>query len=276
MPRRWKANSDARAIPEGRHEMTDPRWMVITGASSGIGTEMARIAAERGRPLVLTARREDRLRALADELSPKVSVEIVVQDLEAPDGARRLLDVLGARGIVPETMVNNAGFGLRGRFATMPYDQQIAMVELNVTTLTRLCGLLLPGMIARRGGGIINVASMAAYQAIPFMAVYAATKAYVVSLSEALHEEAKPHGVVVTVVCPGPTATEFTLRADLEKSKMFSTGAMSAVDVARMALDGHEKGRAVVVTGGRNVAIGLGSKFLPRAVSRRVAAWMQG
>lgn len=256
--------------------MSAERWMVITGASSGIGAEMARIAADRGRPLVLTARREDRLAALAAELSARVRVETIVQDLEAPEGAERLLEALAERTIVPETFVNNAGFGLRGRFATMPYDQQIAMIELNVTTLTRLCRLVLPGMIERRRGGIVNVASMAAYQAIPFMAVYAATKAYVVSLSEALHEEARRHGVVVTVVCPGPTATEFTLRADLEKSKMFSSGSMSAVDVARMGLDGYEKGRAVVVTGARNYALGLASKFLPRLVSRRAAGKMQG
>ena len=256
--------------------MSQERWMVITGASSGIGAEMARIAAERGRPLVLTARREDRLAALAAELSPKVRIETIVQDLEAPEGAEALVDALAARGIVPETFVNNAGFGLRGRFATMPYDQQIAMVELNVTTLTRLCRLVLPGMVERGHGGIINVASMAAYQAIPFMAVYAATKAYVVSLSEALHEEARGRGVVVTVVCPGPTATEFTQRANLEKSKMFSAGSMSAADVARMGLDGHEKGRAVVVTGARNYALGLASKFLPRLVSRRAAGKMQG
>lgn len=263
-------------MPEGSTEMTDPRWMVITGASSGIGAEMARIAADRGRPLVLTARREDRLAALAAELSAKVKVEIVAQDLEAPEGAERLMAALDERGIVPETFVNNAGFGLRGRFATMPYGEQIAMVELNVTTLTRLCRLVLPGMIERRRGGIVNVASMAAYQAIPFMAVYAASKAYVVSLSEAMHEEVKRHGVVVTVVCPGPTATEFTQRANLEKSKMFSTGSMNATDVARMGLDGHEKGRAVVVTGARNYALGLASKFLPRLVSRRAAGKMQG
>lgn len=256
--------------------MSDMRWMVVTGASSGIGAEMARIAAARGRPLVLVARRADRLQALAAELAPKVRAEIVTVDLEAPEGARTLVDALAARAIVPETWVNNAGFGLRGGFATMPYDQQIAMVELNVTTLTRLCRLVLPGMIERRRGGIVNVASMAAYQAIPFMAVYAATKAYVVSLSEALHEEVRRHGVVVTAVCPGPTATEFTLRANLEKSKMFKSGAMSAVDVARIGLDGHERGRAVVVTGGRNQALGIASKLFPRLVSRRVAGWMQG
>ena len=257
--------------------MTDPRWTVVTGASSGIGDALARLAASRGRSLVLVARRADRLDALARELRGKgISVEVVVLDLERSEGAEELVAFLDGRGIAVETLVNNAGFGLRGTFATMPYAEQAAMVELNVTTLTRLCRLVLPGMIERRRGGIVNMASVAAFQAIPFMSVYAATKAYVVSLSEGLHEEARRHGVTVTAVCPGPTATEFTIRANLEKSKLFSTGAMTAEDVARIGLDGHEAGRAIVVTGGRNRALSLGSKFLPRALVRRAAGWMQG
>ncbi len=257
--------------------MTDPRWMAITGASSGIGAEMARLAASRGRALVLVARRRDRLEALAAELAPHgVPVEILVLDLEQPGGAEALMASLESRGIVLDTLVNNAGFGLRGGFATMPYAEQAAMVELNVTTLTRLCRLALPGMVARRRGGIVNISSVAAFQAIPFMSVYAATKAYVLSLSEGLHEEVRRHGVVVTAVCPGPTATEFTIRANLEKSKMFSTGAMSAAEVALIGLDGHEAGRAVVVTGGRNKGLAAASKLLPRALVRRAAGWMQG
>ena len=175
-----------------------------------------------------------------------------------------------------ETLVNNAGFGLRGGFATMPYDEQVAMVELNVTTLTRLCRLVLPDLVARRRGGIVNIASMAAFQPIPFMAVYAATKAYVLALSEGLHEEVRRHGVTVTAICPGPTATEFTIRADLEKSKMFTAGAMSAADVARIGLDGYEAGRAVVVTGMSNHVIKAVSLATPRALIRRAAGWMQG
>ena len=257
--------------------MADPNWMVITGASSGIGAEMARLAAKRGRALVLVARREERLTELRTELAPTgVRIETCIVDLEAASSADDLMAWLDAAGIVPETLVNNAGFGLRGRFATMPYDEQTAMVELNVTTLTRLCRRVLPGLVARRRGGIVNVVSMAAFQAIPYMAVYAATKAYVLSLSEALHEEVRSHGVTVTAVCPGPTATEFTKRADLEKSKLFQSGSMSAEDVARIGLDGHEAGRAIVITGGRNHAIGLASKFLPRMLVRRAAGWMQG
>lgn len=257
--------------------MTDPRWMVITGASSGLGLEMARLAAARGRSLVLAARRGDRLEALAAELrSGAVAVETVVVDLERPEGAEELLGRVEARGIAVDTLVNNAGFGLRGGFRTMPYPDQMAMVELNCLTLTRLCRLVLPGLVERRRGGIVNMSSMAAFQAIPFMSVYAATKAYVLLLSEGLHEEVRRHGVTVTAVCPGPTATEFRIRANLEKSKMFDTGSMSAVAVARMALDGYEAGRAVVITGGGNRALAVASKLMPRLLVRRAAGWLQG
>ncbi len=258
--------------------MNDPRWAVITGASSGIGAEMARIYAARGRSLVLTARRAERLADLKAEIAeahPGVAVELVTLDLEQPDGAEALLAELDNRGIEIETLVNNAGFGLRGRFATLPYGDQAAMLQLNVVSLTKLCRLVLPSLVARRRGGILNVASTAAFQAIPFMATYAASKAYVLSLSEALHEEVRRHGVVVTALCPGPTATEFTIRADLEKSKLFERP-MSAATVARMGIDGHEAGRAIVITGASNKAGAIGAKLAPRFLARRMAGWLQG
>lgn len=257
--------------------MTDPRWTVITGASSGIGAELARLAAARGRSLVLVARRADRLAALRAELArDNMRVETVVLDLEIPSSAERLFALLDERGVELDTLVNNAGFGLRGTFATLPYEEQIAMLELNISTLTRLCRLALPGLISRKRGGIINLSSMAAFQAIPFMAVYAATKAYVQSLSEALHEELRGTGVTVTAVCPGSTESEFKYRADMERTRLMRIHTMSAADVARIGLDGYEAGKAVVVTGINNHVVGIGSKFLPRAVSRKVAGWLQG
>jgi short-subunit dehydrogenase len=258
--------------------MNDPRWAVITGASSGIGAEMARIYAGRGRALVLTARRATRLAELKAEIgatSPDLQVETVVLDLEQPNEAEALVAELDRRGIEVETLVNNAGFGLRGRFATLPYADQVAMLQLNVASLTQLCRLVLPGLMARRRGGIINVASTAAFQAIPFMAAYAASKAYVLALSEALHEESRRHGVVVTVLCPGPTATEFAARADMEKSKLFKS-AMDAAQVARIGIDGHEAGRALVIPGATNRAGAIGAKFAPRFLVRRMAGWLQG
>jgi uncharacterized protein len=257
--------------------MPEPRWTLVTGASSGIGAELARVFAQRGYALVLTARRRERLDALAGELRGLGShVEVIATDLGTPDAPRRLIEEVDALGIVLHTLVNNAGFGLRGKFATLPYERQIAMVELNVTALTKLCGLVLPRLMARRGGGILNVASTAAFQAGPNMAVYYATKAYVLSLSEALHEEAKPHGVTVTALCPGPTATEFAEHADLEMSRLFKFGAMPADEVARLGVDGYEAGKPVVIPGVSNRLGAWGAQLAPRALVRRIAGKLQG
>lgn len=257
--------------------MTETRWTIVTGASSGIGEAMARIFGARGSSLVIVARREERLAALAREIEAAsgVVVRSFALDLERPDAPDELHAWLAREGIPVHTLVNNAGFGLRGGFATMPYAEQAAMVELNVTALTKLCRLVLPDLVARRQGGILNVASTASFQAIPYMAVYAATKAYVLSLSEALHEEARRHGVTVTAFCPGPTATEFTKRADMEKSKLFER-AMSSAAVARIGIDGHARGRAIVVAGGMNRVGTIGAQLAPRALVRRAAGWLQG
>lgn len=255
------------------------RWAVVTGASSGIGTEMARVLAQRGYALVLVARREERLQALAREIRaahPSLGIEVVTLDLEDRDAPMDLVETLGERGIAVHTLVNNAGFGLRGRFATLPYERQIGMIELNVTALTRLCRLVLPGLIGRRSGGIVNVASTAAFQAGPNMAVYYATKAFVLALSEALHEEAKPHNVVVTALCPGPTGTEFASIADMEMTRIFKFGSMAAAEVARAGVDGYEAGRAIVVPGAANRLGTLGSKLFPRGLVRRIAGRLQG
>jgi short-subunit dehydrogenase len=256
----------------------EPRWTVITGASSGIGAELARVFAARGSSLVLTARRHERLEALGREITAahRVPVEIMALDLADREAPRDLAEMLRERGIVAHTLVNNAGFGLRGSFATMPHERQIAMIDLNVTALTALCRLMLPGMIERGRGGILNVASLAAFQAGPYMAVYYATKAFVLSLSEALHDEAKPHGVTVTALCPGPTESEFSATADLENSKLFKMGAMPAAEVARLGVEGYEARRAIVVTGARNRLGVLGAKFAPRSLSRWIAGRLQG
>ncbi|MEH3148467.1 MAG: SDR family oxidoreductase [Methylobacterium frigidaeris] len=249
-------------------------WTLVTGASSGIGAEIARAFAARGHALVLTARRGDRLRALADELRGRVPVEVVPADLTEPDAPRAILARLAERGIALHTLVNNAGFGLRGRFVSHPEADLAGMVALNVAAPTMLARLILPDLIARRQGGILNVASVVAYLPGPNMAVYHATKAYLLSLSEALHEEARPHGVVVTAACPGTTETEFNARAERPGSRR--RGGMSAEAVARIAVDGHCAGRAVVVTGLANRVAVLGARLAPRRLSRRVAARIQG
>jgi uncharacterized protein len=251
------------------------RWAVVTGASSGIGAEIARVLAGRGYALVLVARREERLAALAGELAGPEPVEVLALDLAEPGAPARLFAALDGRGIALHTLVNNAGFGLRGAFADLPLDRQEAMVDVNVRALTSLSRLALPGLIGRRAGGILNLASLAAFQAGPHLAVYYATKAYVLSLSEALHEEAKPHGVVVTALCPGPVRTEFIDKAGMGDLKLFRSAAMDAATVARAGVDGYEAGRAIVIPGARNRLGALGAKLLPRAVSRRVAGMIQ-
>ena len=254
------------------------RWVVITGASSGIGAELARVFAKRGYSLALVARREERLQALAAELTSgrDIAVETLTYDLEDREAPADLVEDLGQRGIQIHTLVNNAGFGLRGRFATLPFERQLAMIELNVTALTKLCRLTLPGMIERRWGGIVNVASTAAFQAGPNMAVYYATKAFVLSLSEALHEEAKPHNVVVSALCPGPTETEFASHADMEMTRLFKFGAMSAAEVAKAGVDGYEAGRAVIVPGATNLLGTIGAQLAPRVLARKIAGTLQG
>ena len=258
----------------------DRRWTLVTGASSGIGVELARVFAERGHSLLLTARRKDRLEALAAELAGKhgIAVETLVFDLEDPAAPQALFEAVEGRGIALHTLVNNAGFGLRGRFATLPLDRQGAMLELNVTAPTKLSRLFLPGLIERGLGGILNVASTAAFQAGPYMAVYYATKAYVLSLSEALHEEAKPHGVTVTALCPGPVPTEFSARASLEMTRIVKMRAMTleAPEVARAGVEGYEAGKAIVIPGLANKIGAWGAQIGPRALVRKIAGKLQG
>lgn len=255
----------------------DRRWTVVTGASSGIGDELARAFAARGRALVLVARRRERLEELADRLRTEhgVAVEVVASDLARPEAPGELVAALSDRGITIDTLVNNAGFGLVGGFAALSYDEQVGMIELNVLTLTKLCRHVLPGLIQARRGGILNVASTAAFQAGPNMAVYYATKAFVLSLTEALHEEAKPHGVTVTALCPGPTPTEFQARAAMKLGRILELGATSARHVAREGVEGYEAGRAVVVPGLANRLGSVGAQLLPRAVARRIAGRLQ-
>jgi uncharacterized protein len=256
----------------------DRRWTVVTGASSGIGAELARAFAARGSSLVLVARRRERMETLAAELrnGRDTAIEIMALDLQDTAAPAALIRALDSLGIVIHTLVNNAGFGLRGPFAELPYDEQIGMVELNVVALTKLCRMVLPGLIDRRRGGILNLASTAAFQAGPNMAVYYATKAFVLSLSEALHEEAKPHGVTVTALCPGPVATEFQARADMKMTRALEFAAIPAAEVARIGVAGYEAGKAIVIPGLANRFGAFGAQHIvPRALARKVAAKVQ-
>ena len=242
--------------------------VLITGASAGLGAEFARQLSERGQRLVLAARRKDRLDALAAEVGNARTVEI---DLSEPGAAARLVANVEAAGETIDTLINNAGFGLRGRFVELDAGREREMIDLNCGALTDLCRAVVPGMIERKRGAILNVASTAAFQPGPKMAVYFATKAFVLSLSEALHEELKPHGIKVSCLCPGPTRTEFGDVAGFGGNGLFDRVAMDAATVVRTGLKGLDKNRAVVVPGIVNKIGAASTRFAPRPVVRRIA-----
>ena len=241
---------------------------LVTGASAGLGAEFARQLSERGYRLVLAARRKDRIEELARELGKARAVAI---DLSKKDSAAKLLADIDANGETVDLLVNNAGFGLIGRFAELDAKRERQMIDLNVGTLTDLCRAVAPQMITRKSGSILNVASTAAFQPGPKMAVYFATKAFVLSLTEALHEELKPHGVKVSCLCPGPTRTEFGEVAGFGGNGMFDRVAMDAPKVVKAGLDGLENNKAVVIPGIINKAGALSGRFAPRSVVRKIA-----
>ena len=241
---------------------------LITGASAGLGEEFARQLSAKGWQLVLAARRKDRLEALAKELG---NARAVVADLARPGATSALMADIEAAGEQVEMLINNAGFGLIGRFAEREPEPLREMIDLNVGALTDLCRAVAPEMIERGHGAILNVASTAAFQPGPNMAVYFATKAYVLSFSEALHEELKPHGIHVSTLCPGPTRTEFGEVAGFGGSGLFDRVAMEAPGVVRLGLKGLNRNHAVVIPGLVNKIGAASTRFAPRRIVRKIA-----
>ncbi|HVU30165.1 MAG TPA: SDR family oxidoreductase [Sphingomicrobium sp.] len=241
---------------------------LVTGASAGLGVEFARQLSKRGHSLVLVARRKERIEELASELG---NARAVAMDLSKSNAASSLFADIEDNGERIDLLVNNAGFGLIGRFAELDARRQREMIDLNVGTLTDLCRLVAPRMIERGSGAILNVASTAAFQPGPKMAVYFATKAFVLSLTEALHEELKPHGVKVTCLCPGPTRTEFGEVAGFGGNGLFERVAMNSAEVVRAGLKGLDSNRAVVVPGWTNKVTAASTRFAPRSIVRKIA-----
>ena len=241
---------------------------LVTGASAGLGVEFARQLSKRGYALVLAARRKERIEGLAKELGNARAVAI---DLSKTDAAAKLIADVQSSDETIDLLVNNAGFGLIGQFAELDAKRERQMIDLNVGTLTDLCRAVVPGMIERRSGGIINVASTGAFQPGPKFAVYFATKAYVLSLTEALHEELKPHGVKVSCLCPGPTRTEFGEVAGFGGNGLFDKVGMEAPHVVAAGLRGLDKNNAVVVPGFLNKMSANSGRFAPRSVVRKIA-----
>jgi len=250
---------------------------LITGASAGLGEGFARALAARGEDLILTARRVDRLEALADELEGKhkVSVQVFAADLADPEAPAGLVAAITSAGLKIDTLINNAGFGARGDFADLELAPQLGIIDVNCRALVALSHAVLPAMIARRSGGILNVASLAAFQPGPWMAVYYASKAFVLSFSEALHEEVKPHGVRIAALCPGPTRTEFADVAGMGDMAMFDRMATSPDQVVRDGIAALDANAAVKVSGAINAILAQSTRITPRAIARWAAGAMQ-
>lgn len=248
---------------------------LITGASAGLGREFARLFASNGHDVVLVARRHDRLENLATELQYTervIKAHVLPADLGDPDAPQHIADHLQANGIEVEFLVNNAGFGSSGAFAELDPRRELEMITVNVAALTHLTRLLLPAMIARGHGRILNIGSTAGFQAGPFMATYYATKAYVNHFSEALAHELAGTGVTVTVSCPGATATEFGAIAGNDKSELFAGGAATSEEVAREAYHAMMKGKRMIVHGARNRVLVQALRVAPRRVVHGIAA----
>ena len=241
---------------------------LVTGASAGLGEEFARQLSAKGHRLVLVARRKERLDQLAAELGNARAVEM---DLSQPGAAALMMANIAKHGETVELLVNNAGFGLAGRFEELEGLRQREMIDLNCGALEELAHAVLPTMIKRETGGILNVASTAAFQPGPGMAVYFATKAFVLSFSEALHDEMKAHGVKVSCLCPGPTRTEFRSVSGFDPKGPVGKISADSASVVRTGLQGLERNKAVVVPGLSNKLISQAHRLFPRAVMRRAA-----
>jgi uncharacterized protein len=240
---------------------------LITGASSGIGETFARRLAALGHDLVLAARSEDKLAALAHELGSKhkISVEYVSIDLSEEGADRRLFEETERRGVEISWLINNAGFGSMGDFAELDIDRELEMIRLNVVALVGLTHRYLQGMRARRDGVIINVSSAAGFQPLPFMATYAATKAFVTSFSEAIAEENRPFGIRTLALCPGSTKTNFFEASNIERA-MKVKGQQTAEEVVDTALRAVESGRSKVVSGWANYMVASATNFFPNSL----------
>lgn len=248
--------------------------VLVTGASSGIGLELAKCFAADKSDLVLVARSTDALEKLAAELRAAhgISATVLTADLAQAGAGEKIFQELQGRGIVVDVLVNNAGFGLHGGFAELPLTRQLEIISVNVSALVELTGLFLPAMIARNRGGVLNVGSVAGFLPGPNMAVYYASKAFVLSFSEALHEELRGKNIAVTNLCPGPTETNFSQVARSHRIRQTRAKKMSAAEVARIGYADFRAGICLSVPGAQNKFLaGALAKLLPRGTARKLA-----
>ena len=250
-----------------RKRKGDGQTALVTGASMGIGVDLAECFARDGYDLILAARSEAALKDVAARLADKYKVKAtpIVADLGAIGGGKKLAGEIASRGLSVDVLVNNAGYGIAGAFNGSAEADQLGMIDLNVRALVELTHIYWPQMLAKKRGGVLNVASTAAFQPGPLMAIYYASKAFVLSFSEALWKEAEKTGVHVSCLCPGPTTSNFRERAGTGKTRLSRAGApMSSMSVARLGVRGFQNNKRVVITGARNKLLASLGPFLPR------------
>ena len=253
-----------------------PETVLITGASSGIGLELARCFAKDKSKLILTARNLSALEKLATELREQYQVKVFAlpADLSKPETPKKLFNELKDRGISVDVLVNNAGFGLHGNFSQLPLDQQMEILQVNIAGLVHLTGLFLPRMLKTKAGGILNVGSVAGFLPGPNMAIYYASKAFVLSFSEALHEEIRGTRVTVTNLCPGPTETNFSTVARSHRRRISQSKKMSAAEVARIGHSDFRNGKCLSIPGFKNALMTtLAGRILPRTIVRKLSGY---
>lgn len=251
----------------------DHHFALVTGASSGLGAELCRLFAADKIPVIAVARRGERLRALCEELTAKHGTQnhFVEADLADPEGPNRLLAELQSRGLEVEYLVNNAGIGFQGEYLKLDLQGELRTIDLNIRALAHLCHLFGNLMAKRRKGRILNIGSLAGFQAGPYMSTYFASKAFVLHFSEALHSELSQCGISVTVSCPGPIDTEFGDKSGNKTTRLFQTGVSSAEEVAQASYRAMMGGRRMAVNGIKNNLLVQGLRFIPRGAAIRIA-----
>ncbi len=258
--------------------MTERTAALITGASSGIGLDLARLFARDRHDVILVSRSEGKLREISSELQRQhgITAHVIVADLSKPNAPKEVWSAAVEKGIAVDTLVNNAGYGITGEFAETDLKTELEMIEVNVAAPTHLTKLVLPSMLARRSGRILNVASTAGFQPGPLMAVYYATKAYMLSFSEAIADELRHTGVTVTTLCPGPTETAFAVAAKMTHTRLFtSSRPMSSEAVARAGYEAMKRGKGLVIVGVRNKVLVQSARVTPRRVVTAIVRKLQ-
>ena len=253
-----------------------PETVLITGASSGIGLELAKCFAADKSDLILVARNTGALEKLADDLrcEHKITVHVITADLTKPESPSEIFTQAGRAGLTVDVLVNNAGFGLHGAFAELPMLHQLEIIQVNILALTALTGLFLPGMMQHKRGSILNVGSVAGFLPGPNMAVYYASKAFVLSFSEALHEELRGTNISVTNLCPGPTETNFSQVARSHRIRKAQTARMSAMAVAAIGYQDFRNRKCLSIPGLQNKLLTtLATKIFPRTATRRLTGY---